>query len=366
MSSICITHSDLKLEKTPKDFRAFDLLATAVVLLDRRMRIVFANQDAELLLGHSNKQLEGQRLIDLMRDAQPLEHLMQEASTRQFDIKRQHVVWNMPSRAAIELDTTVTVHDEEGVFACIELREIDQQRRLDREERQADLTQANKELMRNLAHEIKNPLGGVRGAAQLLDRELPSDDLREYTQVIIKEADRLQGLVDQMLAPHRKARALEPVNIHEVCERVRSLMLAEFPQNLHIQRDYDTSLPPVEGDREQLIQVVLNVVRNAAQALNGAGTIQLKTRVARQVTIAKRRHKLALDLHVIDNGPGIPEEIRERVFYPLVSGHPQGHGLGLTLAQSYVHQHGGVIDVESRPGCTDFLIRMPIELKWSQ
>jgi len=195
---------------------------------------------------------------------------------------------------------------------------------------------------------------------------LPSDDLREYTQVIIKEADRLQGLVDQMLAPHRKARALEPVNIHEVCERVRSLMLAEFPQNLHIQRDYDTSLPPVEGDREQLIQVVLNVVRNAAQALNGAGTIQLKTRVARQVTIAKRRHKLALDLHVIDNGPGIPEEIRERVFYPLVSGHPQGHGLGLTLAQSYVHQHGGVIDVESRPGCTDFLIRMPIELKWSQ
>jgi len=142
LSSICITHSDLKLEKTPKDFRAFDLLATAVVLLDQRMRIVFANQDAELLLGHSNKQLEGQRLIDLMRDAQPLEHLMQEASTRQFDIKRQHVVWNMPSRAAIELDTTVTVHDEEGVFACIELREIDQQRRLDREERQADLCEA--------------------------------------------------------------------------------------------------------------------------------------------------------------------------------------------------------------------------------
>ena len=143
-------------------------------------------------------------------------------------------------------------------------------------------------------------------------------------------------------------------------------MLAEFTQGLRIRRDYDTSLPPVHGDREQLIQVVLNVVRNAAQALNGEGEIILRSRVARQVTITKRRHKLALDLHVIDNGPGIPEEIRERVFYPLVSGHPQGHGLGLTLAQSFVHQHGGMIDVESRPGLTDFLIRLPIDLKWSQ
>jgi two-component system nitrogen regulation sensor histidine kinase GlnL len=270
-------------------------------------------------------------------------------------------------KGARELEATIAVHqDQLDWFACLELREMDQQRKLDREARQADLTQANKELIRNLAHEIKNPLGGVRGAAQLLDRELPSDDLREYTQVIIKEADRLQGLVDQMLAPHRKARVLEPVNIHEVCERVRSLMLAEFTEGLKIRRDYDTSLPPVHGDREQLIQVVLNVVRNAAQALGGQGEIVMRSRVARQVTIAKHRHRLALDLHVIDNGPGIPEEIRERVFYPLVSGHPQGHGLGLTLAQSFVQQHGGLIDVESEPGRTDFLIRLPIDLKWSQ
>jgi two-component system nitrogen regulation sensor histidine kinase GlnL len=270
-------------------------------------------------------------------------------------------------RGSTQIDTTVTVHREsDQVLACVELREIDQQLKLDREERQADLNQANKELMRNLAHEIKNPLGGVRGAAQLLDRELPSEDLREYTQVIIKEADRLQELVDRMLAPHRMARVLEPVNIHEVCERVRSLMLAEFPVTLRIRRDYDTSLPPVHGDREQLIQVVLNVVRNAAQALEGRGEIILRSRVARQVTIAKRRHRLALDLHVVDDGPGIPEAIRERVFYPLVSGSPSGHGLGLTLAQSFVHQHGGIMDVESRPGLTDFLIRLPIDLKWSQ
>jgi two-component system, NtrC family, nitrogen regulation sensor histidine kinase GlnL len=351
---------------TNKDFRSFDLLATAVVVLDQRLRIVFCNQAAELLFGLSGKQMEGHVLADLVPDTADAEQMLNDALAHEFDIKRQYLTWNFPTRGATELDTTVAAHLEAGAPAiCLELREIDQQRRLDREERHANLTQANKELMRNLAHEIKNPLGGVRGAAQLLDRELPSDDLREYTQVIIKEADRLQDLVDQMLAPHRKARALEPVNIHEVCERVRSLMLAEFTQGLVIRRDYDTSLPSVEGDREQLIQVVLNVVRNAAQALNGKGEIILQTRVARQVTIAKRRTKLALDLHVIDNGPGIPEEIRERVFYPLVSGHPQGHGLGLTLAQSYVQQHGGVMDVESRPGRTDFLIRLPIDLKWS-
>lgn len=337
-----------------------------MVLLDQGSRIIFCNQAAELLFGLSSKQLEGHRFSDVIRETEPLELLMQEATQHQFEVKRQHMLWHLPTRGLVELDTIVAVQEDPLFLACLELREVDQQRKLDREERQADLTQANKELMRNLAHEIKNPLGGVRGAAQLLDRELPSDDLREYTQVIIKEADRLQGLVDQMLAPHRKARVLEPVNVHEVSERVRSLLKAEFPETLVIQRDYDTSLPPVLGDREQLIQVVLNVVRNAAQALRGSGKIILRTRVARQVTITKRRHKLALDLHVIDDGPGIPEEIRERVFYPLVSGHPQGHGLGLTLAQSYVHQHGGVIDVESRPGCTDFLIRLPIDAKWSQ
>jgi two-component system nitrogen regulation sensor histidine kinase GlnL len=264
-------------------------------------------------------------------------------------------------RGPVELDSTVSVHlEEEGVVLSLELREIAQQRKADREVHQADLTHANKELLRNLAHEIKNPLGGVRGAAQLLDRELPSAELREYTQVIIKEADRLQGLVDQMLAPHRRLRVMESVNIHEVCERVRSLMLAEFPSRLVIKRDYDISIPDIRGDREQLIQVVLNVVRNAAEALAGEGEIVLCSRIARQVTISKKRCRLALDLHVIDNGPGIPEELRERVFYPLVSGRPQGHGLGLTLAQSYVHQHGGLIDVESRPGRTDFLIRIPI------
>ncbi len=346
--------------------RSFDLLATGVVVLDSELRVVFCNQAAELIIGLSSRQLEGQRLGELLKDSEPVEEMFRQALAHAFDVKRSHLTWNFPMKGAVELETTVAAHREGNAdVICLEIRELDQQRRQDREERQADLTQANKELLRNLAHEIKNPLGGVRGAAQLLDHELGSEELREYTQVIIKEADRLQGLVDQMLAPHRKAKASEAVNIHEVCERVRSLMLAEFPTGLLIRRDYDISLPYLKGDREQLIQVVLNVVRNAAQAMQGSGEIVLRSRVARQVTIAKRRHKLALDLHVIDNGPGIPEEIRDRVFYPLVSGHPQGHGLGLTLAQSYVQQHGGLIDVESRPGQTDFLIRIPIDLDWS-
>jgi two-component system nitrogen regulation sensor histidine kinase GlnL len=344
-----------------RHLRSLDLLATAVVILDQELRVIHINQPAEVLFGASSRLLEGSYLLEVLDVAEEVEEMLNQASSQMFESKRLQCDWQLPMRGSVELDSTVSVHlEEEGVVLSLELREIAQQRKADREVHQADLTHANKELLRNLAHEIKNPLGGVRGAAQLLDRELPSDELREYTQVIIKEADRLQGLVDQMLAPHRRLRVMESVNIHEVCERVRSLMLAEFPTGLVIKRDYDISIPDLRGDREQLIQVVLNVVRNAAEALAGEGEIVLCSRIARQVTISKKRCRLALDLHVIDNGPGIPEELRERVFYPLVSGRPQGHGLGLTLAQSYVHQHGGLIDVESRPGRTDFLIRIPI------
>ena len=219
--------------------------------------------------------------------------------------------------------------------------------------------------MRNLAHEIKNPLGGIRGAAQLLQMELASPELAEYTQVIVHEADRLQSLVDRLLAPHRQAQRVGDVNIHEVCERVRSLVLLEYPQGLRVQRDYDTSIPEFRGDREQLIQALLNIVQNAAQALSGriaAGDaeIVLRTRVARQVTLGRQRYRLALELHVIDNGPGVPAAIADRIFYPLVSGRDGGSGLGLTLAQTFVQQHHGLIECDSQPGRTDFRILIPL------
>jgi len=225
--------------------------------------------------------------------------------------------------------------------------------------------QANKELIRNLAHEIKNPLGGIRGAAQLLQMEVESKDLSEYAQVIIHEADRLQALVDRLLAPHRRPHVVADMNIHEVCERVRALILAEFPRGLALERDYDTSIPDFRGDREQLIQAVLNIAHNAALALAerraiGDARIVLRTRIARQVTLGKQRYRLALELHVEDNGPGIPEAIRDRIFYPLVSGREGGSGLGLTLAQTFVSQHQGTIDCESEPGRTLFRITMPL------
>jgi two-component system nitrogen regulation sensor histidine kinase GlnL len=250
-------------------------------------------------------------------------------------------------------------------MTLVELIEIEQQTRQDRDERAQEQVQANKELIRNLAHEIKNPLGGIRGAAQLLQMEVESKGLGEYAQVIIHEADRLQALVDRLLAPHRKPHVVGDVNIHEVCERVRSLILAEFPKGLAVDRDYDASIPDLRGDREQLIQAVLNVAHNAAHALGeriaaGDGRIMLRTRIARQVTLGKQRFRLALELHIEDNGPGIPESIKDRIFYPLVSGREGGSGLGLTLAQTFVTQHQGTIDCDSEPGRTLFKITMPL------
>jgi two-component system nitrogen regulation sensor histidine kinase GlnL len=215
--------------------------------------------------------------------------------------------------------------------------------------------QSSRELLRNLAHEIKNPLGGLRGSAQLLERELERPELREYTQVIIQESDRLQALMDRMLAPHRAPR-IEPLGIHEVLERVRSLVRGEF--GIEIERDYDPSLPELQADREQLIQAVLNIARNAAQA--GAKTIEFRTRAVRQPTILRQRYRLALELQVLDDGPGVPDEIRERIFNPLVSGRQGGTGLGLSLAQTFVQYHQGVIDFDSRPGRTLFRILLPV------
>ena len=265
---------------------------------------------------------------------------------------------------ALPVHVIVAQTDRAGE-AIVEMLPIEQQTKQDREERLLDQAQANKELIRNLAHEIKNPLGGIRGAAQLLEMEIQAKELTEYTQVIIREADRLQILVDRLLAPHRRPHVVGDVNIHEVFERVRSLILAEFPRGLSVVRDYDTSIPEFRGDREQLIQVVLNIAHNAAQALaqrivTGDAVLTLKSRSARQVTFGKQRYRLALELHVMDNGPGVPDSIKDRIFLPLISGREGGSGLGLTLAQTFVQQHHGSIECDSVPGLTNFKILIPL------
>jgi two-component system nitrogen regulation sensor histidine kinase GlnL len=349
-------------------FDGLDLLSSAVIVLNADSRIIYANAAAENLLESSFRTLANQKLQDLFLNGEHLGEITDEAVEHRFADKRLDLTLERIGREALQVHVIVTALDHPDMPVLIELRENVKQLRLDREERMLDQTQANKELIRNLAHEIKNPLGGIRGAAQLLELELPErhlKELREYTQVIIKEADRLQTLVDRLLAPHRRPHIVGDVNIHEVCERVRSLVVAEFPVGLTISRDYDLSVPELRGDKEQLIQAVLNIVHNAAQALSeriaaGDAVLTFRTRVARQVTIAKVRYRLALDLHIIDNGPGIPPEIRDRIFYPLVSGRDGGSGLGLTLAQTFVQQHMGMIECESRPGYTDFRILIPL------
>ncbi len=340
-----------------------DLLASAVLVLDDRGRIAYANAAAESLLESSFKVLNQQRLPDLFINGEKLTAILDQARQHQFDQKREDLLLERLGKSPLQVNVIVTVLDDPNNPVLLELRENVQQLKLDREERLLDQTQANKELIRNLAHEIKNPLGGIRGAAQLLELELRTDlkELTEYTQVIIKESDRLQTLVDRLLAPHRRPQIVGDVNIHEVFERVRSLIMAEFPQGLTIRRDYDLSLPEFRGDMEQLIQAVLNIAHNAAQALAprmaaGDAELTFRSRIARSITLAKVRYRLALDLHIIDNGPGIPAELKDRIFYPLVSGREGGSGLGLTLAQTFIQQHSGVIECDSRPGCTDFRI----------
>ncbi|HVL08766.1 MAG TPA: nitrogen regulation protein NR(II) [Burkholderiaceae bacterium] len=328
-------------------------------------RIEYANPAAEALAAVSRKVLMQQTLTDVFPSIDSLRDLTVGVLLGDVDARRQDIQLERPGQESLHVHAVIAALEGSDDTVLLELLPNDQKIRSDREERILDLTAANKELIRNLAHEIKNPLGGIRGAAQLLEFELPERALREYTQVIIKEADRLQTLVDRLLEPHRHPHIVSSLNIHEVLERVRSVVLAEFPNGLRVIRDYDASLPELLGDKEQLIQAVLNIVHNAAQALaeqirQGSAQIILRTRIARKVTIAKKLHKLALDLHVIDNGPGIPEDIRERIFYPLVSGRDGGSGLGLTLAQTFVQQHEGLIECESRPGQTDFRILLPL------
>ncbi len=351
----------------PAGLDTFDHLATMVMVVEPDGQCLFVNAAFEEVLGLSRRSVLRESIFDWFTDPALLRDVVSAVSRNDYATSRVEAELKRHPHVfadALHVQAIVT-RLERGGLVIIELVEVEQKTRQEREERALDQAQANKELIRNLAHEIKNPLGGIRGAAQLLQMELESKSLTEYTQVIIHEADRLQLLVDRLLAPHRRPHMVGDVNIHEVCERVRSLILAEFPKGLRVVRDYDISVPEFRGDREQLIQAVLNIAHNAAQALidriqDGDAMLVFKTRVARRVTINRELHRLALVLHIEDNGPGIPESIRDRIFYPLVSGREGGSGLGLTLAQTFVQQHHGTIECESQPGQTVFKILIPL------
>ena len=341
---------------------ALELLATAVLFLDDARRVVYANPAAENLFELSRRKFAGHTLAELFAVCPALTAAIDKAVAAGASYTEQEIELAPLGRARLHLACTVSPVDAGEAALLLEFRHIDQQLKIAREERLLEQQQANRELIRSLAHEIKNPLGGIRGAAQLLEGELDRPALVEYTQVIITEADRLRALVNRLLAPHR-APAYRRINVHEVLVRVKGVVQAEFP-SIPIVCDFDSSLPDIDADHEQLMQAALNIVRNAAQALCGspvaAPSIRLVTRVARGVTLARRQHRLAIAIGVEDNGPGVPDAIRDRIFFPLVSGREGGSGLGLTIAQTLIAQHGGTIECTSAPGNTVFTVLLPL------
>ena len=344
-------------------YPGLELLAAAVLMLRSDERVIYVNPAAENLFELSRHKFIGHTPRELFGDSPGLEGAIAKAVMSGASYTEQEIELGISGRCRLHLTCTVSPVEASDAALLVEFRHIDQQLKIAREERLLEQQQANRELIRSLAHEIKNPLGGIRGAAQLLEGELDRPQLSEYTQVIIAEADRLQSLVNRLLTPSRLP-TYRRTNIHEILVRVRSLVQAEFPA-IRVMQDFDTSIPEFDADPEQLTQVVLNIVKNAAQAVaTGAASpmIRLTTRVARYVTLAKKRHRLALAIAIGDNGPGIPAAIRDKIFFPLVSGREGGSGLGLTIAQTFVAQHNGTIEWTSAPGQTVFTILLPLEL----
>jgi len=346
-------------------FPGLENLATSVILLDAEQRVVYANPSAEVLFAVSATKIFNCHISALFLNCEILDMAISHALKSNSPFREhEFTITTVRQRTSVVTCAVTPMPEMHEATLLLEFQQMDQQLRIAKEERMLIQQQANSELLRNLAHEIRNPLGGLRGAAQLLEHELPQPSLREYTQVIIKEADRLHSLMDRLLAPHRVPK-YEPTNIHEVLERVRSLLLAESPNNIIVKRDYDTSLPELIGDREKLIQAVLNIARNAVQALQSNNTpdaqVTLRTRSENQVTLSKKRYRVAIKLEIIDNGPGIAPDMTDKIFYPLVTGHEGGSGLGLALAQTFITQHHGMIDCESSPGSTRFTIILPVE-----
>lgn len=344
---------------------SYDLLATTVLLLDQDGVVVRANSAAQDLFGRSRRHLEGQMAIALFDPDPALAQSFLHACEGTLESCRQVAMVARGSTSSEASVTTVSLIGQEW-SVLVEVADLASRLVVDRSQRLAHEIAGQHELLRNLAHEVKNPLGGLRGAAQLLEAELPDDRLKEYTSVIISEADRLQGLVDRLATPQSSPMQLALINIHEVCERVCSLVQAEFT-DIVLTRDYDASMPEFSADSARLVQALLNVVRNAAQVMQDEppkdeSRITVRTRIARQVMLHRRQHQSAVVIAVIDNGPGVCPAVKDRIFHPLVTGRSGGTGLGLSLAQDLLAQHGGLLEFESRSGHTEFRLMLPLEL----
>ena len=346
--------------------RLLDHLRTAVLLLDGELTVRYLNPAAEMLLSVSATRMIGARLPDYFLDDRDAREALQACIDSGHPFTRREARLHTGPGQEITVDYSVSQISEPGraPLLLVEMQSLDRLLRITREDALLHSHQASRALVRGVAHELKNPLGGIRGAAQLLERALPDPALAEYTRVIIDEADRLRTVADRMLGPRRLPH-FSPVNLHECLERVRQLILAEHAGRITIERDYDPSLPELPADRDQLIQVLLNLVRNAVQAITEAnidpGIVRLRTRVLRQFTIGSQRHRLVARIDIEDNGPGVPEALKEMLFYPMVSGRASGTGLGLSISQSIINQHRGLIECESTSGKTVFSVLLPMD-----
>ena len=344
--------------------RLLEFMSTTVLLFDDQLRLRYINPAGEAMLAQSARHACGKSLQDLIANADLVtEHLTGTLETRQVVTQRACRLDLSNGQETVVVNCTHTPVSIPGEFSgvMLELRKVDHLMRIEQDEQLLTQQEATHALLRGLAHEIKNPLGGLRGAAQLLEREIQDNELNEYTQIIIREADRLQNLIDRMLWP-KNVPNMQSVNIHHILERVADLVLVEVKSGLKITKDYDPSLPELQADPDLLVQAVLNIVRNAVQALGGQGEITLRTRVRRQFNIGTRRHRLVACVQVIDNGPGIDEDLREKIFYPMITTRSDGTGLGLSIAQSLINRHRGLIECTSKPGNTVFTILLPLDI----
>ncbi len=347
-------------ERLPQ--RILEHLGNAVLLFDQSLRLRYLNPAGEMLLQISARQSLGLSAKELFRPqgGKIASELAQTLATGTPRVER-NLLLKLPGRLMpVHCAMTPLFQNEQADAVVMEIEDVERYQQLSRDEHWLTQQHLVHQLLRGLAHEIKNPLGGLRGAAQLLAAELEDPQLTEYTDVIIAEADRLSALIDRLLVPDQPPRMAE-LNIHQVLERVRQILAAEYPK-LTIRRDYDPSLPPIRGDLNQLIQAFLNIARNAAQALKGEGEITLRTRIQRRVTIRQRHYLQVVKVEVIDPGPGIPPELIDQIFYPMITGRPDGTGLGLSIAQALITRHSGMIECQSEPGRTSFSIYLPLEV----
>jgi two-component system nitrogen regulation sensor histidine kinase GlnL len=350
---------------TVPDNRAAQLIEniyTAVLVFDAGLRLELINAAGENLLSVSARKVQGQQVYELLPEAPRFAEMLQRSLLTRRPYTERGMELRLGQGRSVTVDAIVTPVLDDGPEGeiIVELVDVQSFIRVRREEQLLELHEAARKSLEGVAHEIKNPLGGLRGAAQLLQRELNGSALTEYTRIIIDEADRLRALVDRMLTPNGRPR-LAPVNIHELLDYVQNVVEAEADEGLIIERDYDPSLPALTADRDQIIQVLLNIVRNAAQAAGSQGRICLRTRIKRNATIRQQQHKLAIQIEVIDDGPGIPPELAQEIFYPMVTTRADGMGLGLSIAQSLVHAHGGSIEYERVGNETVFRILLPLE-----